>query len=145
MDNLIFTEVEMYAKEYGANFLVKSFVTLSFKSKVDDRELTLKLKPYTKIDFSKFQYLGISKNWMKIKNDQGYIHLKDVETRLYKGTNSNGYPYHMLKCFIDKSLVLTVFLSDEEILIMEKYMDMNATFSGETKGIHKFKYEPKSI
>lgn len=146
MDNLIFTEVEMIAYEsrnYDLN--VKSFIILKAKSKTDDKIIELKLPTYTKVDYSAFQAVGLMNNWIKTKDNKPYIHLKDVETRLYTGKNKFNNEFHMIKCFIDKLLVLTAFLNEHEVLIMEEYMDLSAEFSTETKGIHEFKYKPNMV
>ena len=146
MDNLIFTEVEMIARESkDLEYYVKSFVIVKAKSKTDDRIIELRLPTYSKVNYSTFQALGLMNNWVKLKDNNPYIHLKNVETRLYKGTNYNGNEFHLLKSFIDKKCVLSTFLDEHEVLIMEEYMDLSAEFSTETKGIHEFKYKPELV
>ena len=143
MDNLIFTEVEMIAYESrNYDLCVKSFVTVKAKSKTDDKIIELRFQAYTKVDYSAFQAVGLMNEWIKTKDNKPYIHLKDVETRLYTGKNKFNNEFYMIKCFIDKLLVLTVFLNEHEVLIMQEYMDLSAEFSTETKGIHEFKYKP---
>jgi hypothetical protein len=143
MDNLIFTEIEMMANHSSSGDLyVKTFVLLKAKSKTDDKIIEMKLPAYTKVDYSAFQYVGIVNNWIKMKDNKPYIHIKDVETRLYKGINRFNNEFHMLKCFIDSTLVVSVFLDEHEVLIMENYMELNAEFSEATKGIHEFKFKP---
>ncbi len=143
MDNLIFTEVEMIAKENrDYDLYIKSFVTVKAKSKTDDKIIELRLKAYTKVDYSAFQQIGIENNWIKLKDNNQYIHIKDVETRLYTGKNRYNNDFHMLKCYIDKMLVLSVFLDPHELIILKEYMELSAEFSTETKGIHEFKYKP---
>ena len=146
MDNLIFTEVEMFAYESrNYDLCVKSFVIIKAKSKTDDKIIELKLSAYTKVDYSAFQAVGLMNGWLKTKDNKPYMHLKNVETRLYAGKNKFNNDFHMLKCFVDKMLVLSVFLDEHEVLIMEEYMDLSVEFSIELKGIHEFKYKPEMV
>ena len=134
MNNKIYVDVLMQHIETKSGYeYIKTFVIVKAPSKNDNsKTIELKLTPKKALDINDFQYAGIVYNAYDIKNSIETVKLNHVQARLYKG-DYYGRNYYLLKCFIDKHLILSCFLEDTELLMITKYMDINAEFSENLK------------
>ena len=134
MNNKIYVDVLMqHIETKGGYEYFKTVVIVKAPSKDDStKTIELKLTPKKSVDNNGFQYAGIVYNAFEIKNNIETVRLNHVQARLYKGTYYGG-EYYLLKCFIDKHLILSCFLEDTELLIFTKYMNIDVGFSDDLK------------
>ena len=143
MNNKIYVSVSMiYSENKNGYGSVKTTIKVSAKKIGSDKMVEVKLKPYKNVDFESFQYLAMKYENLKEKEGIASINFSKVQARLYKGENNYG-SYRLLKVFLDEYVIISCFLEPTEITMLDKFMELNAEYSEETK--EKIEFEEPII
>jgi hypothetical protein len=139
MTNKLYVEVTFsYFESKSGYKSIKTSIRIQGKKRGDaSKKVELKLKPAKPLDINKFQLLAAMYGNEKLINGFPQLKYSHVQARLYKGSNYYG-EYKLLKVFLNKYVVLSVFLDDTEKTIIEDFMDLEVTYSENTKEVIEF-------
>lgn len=117
---------------------IKSEIVFKQPRKDDEKKTCeLVLKDTKKISDNQFTYLALEYGNLKEFENYGEIKFENVQARLYKGENYYG-KYSYIKVFLDEHIIFTHFLEKDELLIINKFMKLEAEFSEDRKELVQF-------
>lgn len=117
---------------------VKSEVIISgLKKDNQNKKCEIKIRDTKTISETQFTYLSFLYDNSKEMNNYEEIKFEHVQARLYKGTNNYG-KYYYIKIFMDEKVIFTHFFNKDELLIINKFLDLGADFSEDRKELVEF-------